>query len=83
MTQGGVTRLAGVEFMLHLQTRQSEPNLNQNNMAARAHKSGQLFRRLYLRNVQQSKENRAYSGIANERRPDGIPHIHCQQRYFA
>ena len=44
-------------------------NLKQNNMAAHAYKPGELFRRLYLHNVQQSQENQAYSGIVSEEDP--------------
>ena len=44
-------------------------NLNQKNMAAHAYKLGELFRRLHPNNVQQSKENQAYSGIVSEEDP--------------
>jgi len=52
-----------------LQARQSALNLNQNNMAARTNKPGELFRRLHLRNGQQSEENQAYSGIVSDEEP--------------
>ena len=56
-------------FHVTLRARQSAPNLNQNNMAARAYKPGELFRRLHLRDGKQSDENQAYSGIVSEEDP--------------
>ena len=64
-TQGGVTRLAGFVFM----RAKARQNLNQNSMAAHAYKPGEHFRRFHLHNVQQSKENQAYSGIVSEEDP--------------
>ena len=47
----------------------SAPNSNKNNMAVLAYKSGELYCRLHLRNVEQSEGNQAYSGSGSEEDP--------------